>query len=132
MMESIFFGLLLILSILISGFFVWISLKIIGKKKGILEASLANLGAVVFASIVTIAIALIPLIGYISPIGGYFAYLYALKVLLNISMFDSFLVSIVSVVVFVLLSTLISFVFGIWLLKYALFKPMFRPFFVHF
>lgn len=132
MIEVVFFGLLLLLTILFSGFFLWIGLRLIGRRKGILEAGLANLAAGIFAFIVLVVIAAIPLIGIISPIMSYFAYLYALKAILNINMLEAFLVSIISSLVFFFVSALISVVLGVWLFEYAMIKPPFKPMVVRF
>ena len=124
MIEVAFFGLLFLLTILFSGFFLWIGLRLIGKRKGILEAGLANLAAGIFASIILLIVAAIPLFGVISPIVGYFAYLYALKAILDINLLEAFVVSIVSSLVFFFVSVLIATVLGVWLFKYTMFKPM--------
>ncbi|RLI76763.1 hypothetical protein DRP05_12320 [Archaeoglobales archaeon] len=132
MIETVFFGLFLLLAILSSGFFLWIGLRLIGKQKGIFEVGLANLAAGIFAFIVLIIIAVIPLIGIVSPIVSYFAYLYALKTVLDISMLEAFAVSIISSLVFFLTAILISAFLGIWLLKYAMIKPVLKPELMHF
>ncbi|RLI74698.1 hypothetical protein DRO97_05305, partial [Archaeoglobales archaeon] len=120
MIEVAFFGLLFLLTILFSGFFLWIGLRLIGKRKGILEAGLANLAAGIFASIILLIVAAIPLFGVISPIVGYFAYLYALKAILDINLLEAFVVSIVSSLVFFFVSVLIATVLGVWLFKYTM------------
>ncbi len=102
------------------------------KREGILKVGLANLAAGIFAFIVLLIIAAIPLIGIVSPIISYLAYLYALKVVLDMTMLEAFLVSIVSSLVFFLVSVLVSIGLGIWFFKYVMVRPPIKPVIVYF
>jgi|Deesub1362A_J573_1020465.scaffolds.fasta_scaffold00278_7 hypothetical protein len=126
MFEWFFAPMFLLFSILISGFFLWIGLKIIGKDRGILEAGIANFAAGIFAIIVGSILTIIPLMVLIYPLIIYLLYLYALKLLLKISMVEAFLVSILASIVFILLSFVFAFFAGIWLIKFVPFgfSPM--------
>ncbi len=130
MFDVLLFGTLLIISIVFSGFFLWIGLRIIGKRKGILEAGLANIAAGIFAFAVLTVAGTIPFFIIMSPVIGYLAYLYALKVLLKISLFDAFLASILASLVFYVLAMVINLFMGIWFFKFGM-VPM-PPRHIHF
>jgi hypothetical protein len=124
--EVILFGILLILSIAFSGLFLWISLRIIGKRRGLLEAGIANLAAGILAFAVLGLLGFIPFFAVISPVVGYFAYLWALKVFLRINLFEAFLASILASVVFFILAMLIKLFVGIWFFKFGMFPGRFH------
>jgi len=112
MFELAGLGLALLISILVSGFFLWIGLKVIGKKRGILEAGLANFAASIFAAVIFGISAVIPFFGIFSPFIGFLAYLYALKALLKVSMIEAIVVSVVASIAFIIavfLFTIIGF-----------------------
>jgi hypothetical protein len=108
---------LLLLSILFSGFFLWIGLRITGKRSGILEASLVNLAAGILGVIAGSIIVFIPFLGLLSPIVAYAVYLYAISVLLKISIIQAFLASVLAILVFVAILFAIGFLIGIWMLR---------------
>lgn len=124
-MESLLaFGIALLLSILFTGFFLWAGLRLIGKKRGIFEAGLANFAAGIFAFIIIGISVSIPFLAIFFPITGYIAYLYALKALLGISFLDAFIASILASIVFIVVSFLLAIIAGIWLFT---FTPVHQP-----
>lgn len=129
MFDLILFGTLLIFSIVFSGFFLWVGLKIIGKRKGILESGLANLAAGIFAYAILTVAGVIPFFVIMSPVIGNLAYLYALKVLLKISLFEAFLASILASIVFYILAMVINLFVGIWFFKFGM---LIHPRYIHF
>ena len=118
MYAGLFAGILILISILVSGFFLWIGLRITGKKAGILEASLVNLAAGIIAVVVGSIFALIPFLGFLSPLVAYLVYLYAISSLLKISILQAFLASILATLVFIGILSAIGFFVGIWMLKF--------------
>ena len=128
--AGIFAGILVLLSILVSGFFLWIGLRITGKKAGILEASLVNLAAGILGMVAGSIVMFIPFIGFLSPIVAYLAYLYAISSLLKISILQAFLASILATLVFIAILSAIGFFIGIWMLKFIPFA--FKPGVMHF
>jgi hypothetical protein len=123
-MVEVAFGLWLLFSILLSGFFLWIGIRIMGKKRGILKAGLANLAAGIFAFVIVTIVASIPILGMFFPIAGYLAYLYALKAVLDLSLIEAFLASMLASIAFVLLSMLVAMLIGIWFFKFAAFPQV--------
>ncbi len=101
MFEFAGLGVAFLTSILISGFFLWIGLRVIGKKRGILEAGLANFAASIFAAVIFGISATIPFFGIFSPFVGFLAYLYALKTLLKVSLIDALAVSVIALMAFI-------------------------------
>lgn len=127
---GIFAGILILISILISGFFLWVGLRITGKKVGILEAALVNLAAGVLGVIAGSIFIFIPFIGILSPLIAYLVYLYGISLLLKISIVHAFLASILATLVFTGILFAIGVFIGIWMLKFMPF--MVRPGMMHF
>ncbi|AEA47875.1 hypothetical protein [Archaeoglobus veneficus] len=119
MFEPIGFGISFLVSIVVSGFFLWIGLKVIGRSRGIIESGLANFAAGIFAIAVFAAFVVIPFFGIFAPLAGFVAYLYGLKALLRISMFEALIVSLVASIAFLAVVMLITFVAGIYLFSFA-------------
>ncbi|MFO7966285.1 MAG: hypothetical protein R6U44_01630 [Archaeoglobaceae archaeon] len=127
MLDILILIIALLILILFSGFFLWAGLRLIGKKRGIFESGVANLlaGFIAYGVIVIIVIFLqLPLVAILFPIIGYLAYLYGLKLLLNISLLEAFIASILASIVFIVLAVLLSLVAGIWLFE---FTPVHSP-----
>jgi hypothetical protein len=118
-------GILFLFSIIVSGFFLWVGLRITGKKAGILEVSLVNLAAGILGVVTGSIVAFVPLLGIFSPLVAYLAYLYAIGSLLKISMLQAFLASILATLVFMGILFAVGFFIGIWMLKFVPFA--FRP-----
>jgi len=119
----------LLLIIVISGAFIWIGLKMIGKNQNLLFVGVINLAAVFFAVLVTSLLTFVPFVSVISPILGYFAYIYALKGLLNLTFWEAFLASFLAALVFVFVTLILLFLFDIWVFK---FTPIYKPPPIHF
>ncbi|HID43586.1 MAG TPA: hypothetical protein EYP30_07445 [Archaeoglobaceae archaeon] len=128
MVELLAFGIAFLFSILSTGFFLWAGLRLIGKKRGIFEAGLANFAAGIFAFIIIGISVSIPSIAIFFPITGYVAYLYALKALLGISFLDAFIASILASGVFILVALVLAVIAGIWLFN---FTPVQQPLPMH-
>ena len=105
-------GISLLISVFISGFFLWIGLKVIRKDRGLMEAGFANLAAGIFAITVLYACALVPLLIMFAPLLAFLAYLCALNRLLKITMLEAFVVSVIASLVFTAVMFLIA---GIYL-----------------
>ncbi len=127
---GVFAGVLILISILVSGFFLWIGLRITGKKVGILEAALVNLAAGFLGIIAGSIFIFIPFIGFLSPLIAYLVYLYGISLLLKISIIHAFLASILATLVFMGILFAIGIFVGIWMLKFMPF--MIRPGMMHF
>jgi|GEM_PF-3139509 hypothetical protein len=124
MQELLVFGVAFLFSILFTGFFLWSGLRLIGKKKGIFEAGLANFAAAVFAFVIIGISVAVPFLAIFFPVIGYLAYLYALKALLGISFIDALIASILASIVFVVLSFIMAVIAGVWLFN---FTPVHQP-----
>lgn len=123
MLNLLIFAITLLILILFSGFFLWAGLRLIGKKRGIFESGVANLLAGFIAFVVVAIFTQLPLIAILFPIIGYLAYLYGLKLLLNVSFLEAFIASILASIVFVVLAVLLSLVADIWLFKFTPVHP---------
>jgi len=119
MLEFIGFGIAFLISVFISGFFLWIGLKVIGKNRGVIEAGLANFAAGIFAIAIFCVSAMIPFLVISAPLLAFLAYLYGLKTLLKISMFEAFIVSVVASIVFTVAVFFIAMIAGIYLFSFA-------------
>jgi hypothetical protein len=128
--AGIFAGILLLLSILFSGFFLWIGLRLTGKKSGILEASLVNLAAGILGVIAGSIFVFLPLLGALSPLVAYLVYLYAISILLKISIVQAFLASVLAILVFMAILLATGFLVGIWMLRFMPF--VIKPGVMHF
>ncbi len=118
MLELLIAIIFLLLIIAISGFFIWIGLKMIGKKVGIIEAGLANIASGFFAIAAGSIVSILPFFGIFAPIVAYFVYLYMLKALLNVSLLEAFVASIIASIVFMAVSSLFAALFGVILIKF--------------
>jgi len=103
--------------------------KVIGKEQNILLVGVINLAAVFFALLITSLISFIPFMSLLSPVLGYFAYIYALKGLLKLTFWEAFLASFLAALVFIIVVLLLFFIFGFWLFK---FTPIYKPPPIHF
>ncbi len=120
MLEFLGIGIALILfivavlvAIVISGFFLWIALKIVGEDRGIIEAGIANLVAG-FASLITLSIlSLIPPLILLSPVIAFVVYVYVLDLILHIGFVKAIAVSVIANLVFLVVSGIIAMVLGV-------------------
>ncbi len=94
------------IAIVVSGFFVWIALKIVGEDRGIIEAGVANIVAGLVSGIAMFIIALIPLLNIIAPILAFFVYVYVLSSMLRIDILKGFAVAIISYIVFAVIAAI--------------------------
>ncbi len=128
-------------SILISGFLIWLGLRVIGKKRSFLKCVLANLAAFVTAFIIHTMIALFILL-YFTPNPIYLImtipiylviypliYLYVLKTLLDISFIEALAAMIVALIVLLSIAVTILIISGIWLIPTV--HPSLIPFYLH-
>ena len=111
-----------ILSIVISGIFIWIGLKVIGRERGLIRSSIANLAAFVFASTVAVILHFTPLVVFL-PLIVFLIYLYILKVLLDIGFIEALAATIIATLVVFIAAFILMVIFGIWLL----FTPFTHP-----
>ncbi len=123
MLNLLVFIITLLILILFSGFFLWAGLRLIGKKRGIFESGVANLLAGFIAYVVVVIFTQLPLVAILFPIIGYLAYLYGLKLLLNVRLLEAFIASILASIVFVILAVLLSLMAGIWLFEFTPVNP---------
>jgi len=114
----------LLLIIVLSGAFLWVGLKVIGKEQNLLFVGVVNLASAFFAMLITSILAVIPLLSLLSPVLGYFAYIYALKGFLKLTFWEAFLASFLAALVFVVIVLMLFFVFGFWVFK---FTPIHKP-----
>ncbi len=109
----ILFIVAVLVAIVISGFFLWIALKIVGEDRGIIEAGIANLVAG-FASLITLSIlSLIPPLILLSPVIAFVVYVYVLDLILHIGFVKAIAVSVIANLVFLVVSGIIAMVLGV-------------------
>jgi len=121
LIALISFLVLLILLIVIPGFFLWISLGIIGKRRSLLKCGFANLIALISSAFITLILSFIPLIDLITPVIFVLIYLWVFKEILNLGWLHAIFAVIVSVACVMLLSIIFSMFFS------AIFKPPWIP-----
>ena len=109
----ILFFVALLVAIVVSGFFLWIALKIVGEDRGIIEAGIANLVAG-FASLITLSIlSLIPPLVLLSPVIAFVVYVYFLDLILHIGFVKAIAVSVIANLVFLVVSGIIAMILGV-------------------
>jgi hypothetical protein len=116
---SISFLVFLILSVIVPGFFIWLGLKLIGKERGIVRCGLANLAAVLFATILAALIGLIPVINLITPLAFFLTYLYGLKSLLDVGILEAFVATVLATVIIVAIAFVMAVITGLWFVSFA-------------
>lgn len=102
-------------SILVPGFLIWLGLRAIGKKRGIVRCGLANFAAFAITSLVSFFLHFTPLV-FLVPLVAFVTYLYVLKSLLDISFFEAFLATIVALAICFVFALIVLAAFGIWFL----------------
>lgn len=108
---------LIFLLIVIPGFFIWLSLALVGKKRSIFRCGLANLVAFVASAFITVILSSIPLITIFSPLIFAIIYLWVFKEILDLGWLHAILAVIISVACVMILSMLFAMIFS------AIFKP---------
>jgi len=103
----------IIVSVLVSGFFLWVALKIVGEDRGILEAGIANIVASFISIVAMVVTSLLILFAPISPLVAFFVYIYVLKSILNISFIKAIIVAIIACAVFLIVMTIAGIVLSI-------------------
>lgn len=110
----------LLLLIAIPGFFIWLSLALIGKRRPLLKCGFANLIAFISSAFLTFILSFSPLI-ILSPLIFVLIYLWVFKELLDLGWSDAILAMVISVAFVMLLSAIFSLSFS------AFFKPAWLP-----
>ncbi len=109
----ILFIVAVLVAIVISGFFLWIALRIVGEDRGIIEAGIANILAG-FASLITLSvISLIPPLILLSPVIAFVVYVYVLDLILHIGFVKAIAVSVIANLVFLVVSGIIAMLLGV-------------------
>ncbi len=109
----ILFIVAVLVAIVISGFFLWIALRIVGEDRGIIEAGIANILAG-FASLITLSvISLIPPLILFSPVIAFVVYVYVLDLILHIGFVKAIAVSVIANLVFLVVSGIIAMLLGV-------------------
>ena len=109
----ILFIVAVLVAIVISGFFLWIALRIVGEDRGIIEAGIANILAG-FASLITLSvISLIPPLILFSPVIAFVVYVYVLDLILHIGFVKAIAVSVIANLVFLVVSGIIAMILGV-------------------
>jgi len=103
----------LLVAIAISGFFVWVALKIVGENRGIIEAGIANIVAGFVSGIAMGIVMFIPLLNLFAPILAFFVYVYVLSSMLRIDFLKGVAVAIISYLVFAVIASLAGMFAGI-------------------
>ncbi|MDI9642300.1 MAG: hypothetical protein QFX37_02120 [Archaeoglobales archaeon] len=114
---------LILLLIVVPGFFIWLALAIIGKRRALFRCGIANLVAFVSSAFITIVLSIIPLMTLFSPLIFAIVYLWVFKELLDLGWLNAIVAVIISVACVMVLSAIFSVVFS------AIFKP---PWIAHF
>ncbi|MEM2726701.1 MAG: hypothetical protein QXV61_00385 [Archaeoglobaceae archaeon] len=114
---------LILLLIVVPGFFIWLALAIIGKRRSLFRCGIANLVAFVASAFITIVMSIIPLITLFSPLIFAIVYLWVFKELLDLGWLHAIVAVIISVACVMVLSAIFSMIFS------AIFKP---PWIAHF
>ncbi|MDI9610129.1 MAG: hypothetical protein QFX36_02250 [Archaeoglobales archaeon] len=114
---------LILLLIVVPGFFIWLALAIIGKKRSLFRCGIANLVAFISSAFITIVLSIIPLMTLFSPLIFAIVYLWVFKELLDLGWLNAIVAVIISVVCVMVLSAIFSMIFS------AIFKP---PWIAHF
>jgi len=105
-------ALILIIS---SGLVIWLSLRLIGKNRNLIQCSIANFASLIFSALITSLFTFSPFLLF-SPIIFLFLYFYGLKALLNINFLEAVIVVILSSIVIFIAGILFEILFGKWLL----------------
>uniref|UniRef100_A0A7C3MBM6 Uncharacterized protein n=1 Tax=Archaeoglobus fulgidus TaxID=2234 RepID=A0A7C3MBM6_ARCFL len=116
----IFVVVLLTLLVIIPGFFIWLSLALIGNRRPLLKCGIANLVAFVASAFITFVLSMIPPLILLSPLVFILLYLWVFKELLDLGWLHAFIAVVLSVGCVMLLSAIFGFLF-------AFFKPLWIP-----
>ena len=105
----------LILLIIIPGISLWVSLRLIGKRRGIIRCGVANLSAFLISVIFAGAISFIPFLTFLTPIIFLIIYFYILKEILDVNLIEAFAATAISLLVMLILMILMASITGIWI-----------------
>lgn len=114
-------ALILALLIVIPGFFIWLSLTLLGKRRSLIKCGFANLVAFVSSAFITFLISFIPILTLLSPLIFAILYLWVFKELLDLGWLHAIFAVIISIVCVMLLSVIFGVLFS------AIFKPPWVP-----
>lgn len=103
----------LLIAIAVSGFFVWIALKIVGEDRGIIEAGIANIVAGFVSGIAMAVVVFIPLLNLFAPVIAFFVYVYVLSSMLRIDFLKGVAVAVIAYIVFAVLAAITGMFAGI-------------------
>ncbi len=109
--------LFLLVSIILPGVFIWAGFKLVGRERGIVQCGIANFAAFLIASIVTFLLAFTPLVLF-SPLIFFAAYLYILKVLLDVSFIEALAATVIAAIIIFVAALVIHLLFGMWMVSF--------------
>ncbi len=116
----IFVVVLLTLLVIIPGFFIWLSLAVIGNRRPLLKCGLANLVAFISSAFITFVLSIITSLILLSPLVFILFYLWVFKELLDLGWLQALLAVVLSVGCVMLLSAIFGSLF-------VFFKPLWIP-----
>ncbi|MCS7143704.1 MAG: hypothetical protein NZ879_01645 [Archaeoglobaceae archaeon] len=108
---------LILLLIVVPGFFIWLALALIGKKRSLFKCGFANLVAFVASAFITTILSSIPLLILFSPLIFALIYLWVFKEILDLGWLHAIVAVLISVACVMVLTAIFSMIFS------AIFKP---------
>ncbi len=117
-----------LIAVVVSGFFLWIALKIVGEERGIISAGIANIVAGLVASISGALVSFLPLFGLLSPVISFLVYVYILSAMLNISFLKAIAVSVIASIVFYVVVAVTAMMLGLTMFPVYSIHRFGRPF----
>ena len=122
---SLPFILFLALTIVVPGFFIWLGLRVIDEERSIIHCGIANLVALTIATFVTFIVNLVPLIPlipffvFIKPIVFFLIYLFVLKVVLDIELFEALVATLIAIAIIFAIAFIMLILTGFWYISFT-------------
>ncbi len=104
-----------ILAIIVPCISLWIGLRVIGRKRGLVRCGIACLSALIISTILTGIVSFFPLLNLLTPLVFFLSYLYVLKVVLGVNIVEAFAATAVSLLILLILAIITAILTGIWI-----------------
>lgn len=104
--------LLLLLLVIIPGFFIWFALALVGKKRSLFRCGFANLVAFVASAFITTILSSVPFLIILSPLIFALLYLWIFKEILDLGWLHAIFAVIISILCVIVLSMIFSIIFS--------------------
>ncbi|MET1124347.1 MAG: hypothetical protein ABWW66_03655 [Archaeoglobaceae archaeon] len=105
-----------LVSLAAPGFFIWLAFRLLGRERSFLRCIFANFASFVAAGLILTILHFTPLFA-ISLLAAFFTYLYVMKELLDVSLTEAFLATVVAVAIVIVVLFVLALVFGFWLVS---------------